>query len=321
MPRPRIVIAGASGVVGRHLIAAAADRYDITVLTRSVEGPYPAGVTPVTWRPDAARSGDEEALSRLTSALEDASALVNLAGASIADGRLGPSHVDRLLSSRVDSATTLVTALQRCRVPPEVMVQASATGYYGQRGDDTLDETEGPDDTFVLSPVAAAAEAAAAPAAARVRLGVLRLGVVLANDAEAWQRLLTPIRLGLGGPLGSGDQWMAWVDADDLARIILFVIEQGDCDGVFNAVAPEPVRQRDLGRAVARRLRRPFWFPAPAWLLRLVLGRLADGALLQSARVLPSRLAACGFEFDQASVSAALDKLLPTAERGPRRAS
>ncbi|MEJ2291139.1 MAG: DUF1731 domain-containing protein, partial [Deinococcales bacterium] len=175
-----------------------------------------------------------------------------------------------------------------------------------------------PDEAFVLGPVATASEAAAAPAAARVRLCVLRLGVVLADDAQAWQRLLMPIRLGVGGRLGSGEQWLPWIDADDLARAFLFVIEQGDCDGVFNAVAPEPVRQRDLGRSAARRLRRPFWFPAPAWLLRLVLGRLADGALLQSARVVPKRLTACGFEFEHGTVRAALDELLPKRERGSR---
>lgn len=315
MARPRIVIAGASGVVGHHLVAAARQRFDVTVLTRRVTGTEPNGASPASWQPDAARSGDEEALSRLTSTLEGAAALVNLAGSSLAAGRLGPAHLDRLLTSRVDSATTLVTALQRCRRPPEVMVQASATGYYGQRGDDVLDEEAGPDEDFVLAPVASATEAAAAPAAARSRLCVLRTGVVLAEDASAWQRLLMPIRLGFGGPLGPGTQWLSWIDADDLARVYLHAIEERSCDGTYNAVAPEPVRQRDLGRAAARRLHRPFWFPAPTWALRLALGRLADGALLQSARVVPSRLSAQGFTFRWGTLESALDKLLPSPER------
>ncbi len=315
MPRPRIVIAGASGVVGRHLVAAARERFDVTVLTRQVSGSEPPGATPATWQPDAARRGHEEALSRLTSTLEGATALVNLAGSSLAAGRLGPAHMHRLLTSRVDSATTLVTALQRCRRPPEVMVQASATGYYGQRGDDELDEEAGPGEGFVLTPVASATEAAAAPAAARARLCVLRTGVVLARDAPAWQRLLLPIRLGFGGPLGSGAQWLPWIDADDLARAYLYVIDESSCDGAYNAVAPEAVRQRDLGRAAARRLRRPFWFPAPAWLLRLALGRLADGALLQSARVVPVRLSAQGFTYQWGTLERALDKLLSSREQ------
>ncbi len=315
MSRSRIVIAGASGVVGRHLVTAARERFDVTVLTRQVTGPEPSGATPVAWRPDAARAGDEEALSRLTSTLEGAAAVVNLAGSSIADGRLGPAHRDRLLSSRVDSATTLVTALQRCRRPPEVLVQASVTGYYGQRGDEVLDEGAGPGEAFLLAPVAEASEAAAAPAAARVRLCVLRTGVVLAKDAPAWQRLLMPIKLGFGGRLGRGTQWLPWIDADDLARAYLFVIEQPSCEGVYNAVAPEAVRQRDLAREAARRLRRPFWFPAPAWVLRLVLGRLADGVLLQSARVVPARLDEQGFTFLWGTLEAALDKLLPSPAR------
>ncbi len=315
MARPRIVIAGASGVVGRHLVAAALERFDVTVLTRRVDGTEPPGASPSVWRPDAARQGDEEALSRLTSTLEGATALVNLAGSSIAAGRLGPAHLHRLLTSHVDSATTLVTALQRCRRPPEVMVQASATGYYGQRGDDVLDEDAGPGEDFVLTPVATATEAAAAPAAARARLCVLRTGVVLATDAPAWQRLLLPIRLGFGGPLGPGTQWFPWIDADDLARAYLYAIEAPACDGTYNAVAPEPVRLRDLGRAAARRLRRPFWFPAPAWALRIVLGRLADGALLQSARVVPSRLLADGFAFRWGTLERALDKVLPSRAR------
>jgi uncharacterized protein len=315
MAAPAIVIAGASGVIGRHLSAAFRDDYRVTVLTRRVEGVHPDWVTPLAWRPDAARAGDEEALSRLTSALEGAAALVNLAGTSIDDGRLGPAHVDRLLESRVDSTTTLVTAMQRCRVAPGVVIQASGTGYYGQRGDEPLTEDAGPGSGFVLTPVLQAWEAAAAPAAARSRLCVLRIGVVLARDAPAWQKLLMPTRLGLGGRLGRGTQWYAWIHAHDLSRAIRFLVENDDCHGTFNAVAPEAVQQARLGRAAARRLRRPFWFPVPAWALRLLLGRLADGALLQSARVEPAHLLQCGFRFERGSLEDALDELLP-----PRRA-
>lgn len=311
MSRPRLIIAGASGVVGRHLAALASERYDVTVLTRRTDGPFPRDVTPVAWRPDAVRAGDQEALSRLTSVLDGAAALVNLAGASISDGRLGRAHVDRLIASRVDSTTTLVTAMRRCRRPPAVLVQGSATGIYGQKGDDLVDETAAVDESFVLAPVARAWEAAAAPANAVTRTCVLRIGVVLAPDAPAWQQLLLPVRLGVGGRFGSGEQWWSWIDADDLARAALHLIDDDSCHGVFNAVAPEPVRQEALGRAMARRLRRPFWFGMPAWLLRLALGRLADAALLQSARVVPTRLLESGFTFERASLDAMIDRLLP----------
>jgi len=309
-----IVIAGASGVIGRHLIAALGEEYALTVLTRRVEGSYPASVTPLAWRSDAARAGNEEELSRLTSALEGAAALVNLAGSPLDEGRLGPAHVDRMLESRVDSTTTLVTAMQRCRVAPATVIQGSSSGYYGQRGEELLEEDAGPGRRFVLTPVAEAWEAAAAPAAARSRLCVMRMGVVLARDAPAWQKLLVPIRLGVGGRYGSGRQWFPWIHVDDLVAALRYLIKVETCEGAFNTVAPEQARQADLGRAVARRLRRPFWLPAPAWALRLLLGRLADGALLQSARMVPARLLECGFAFERGTLQTALDELLP-----PRR--
>lgn len=317
MAERSIVIAGASGVVGRHLVAALGQGDasqggpSVTVLTRRLEGGHADWVTPVLWRPDAARAGDEEALSRLTSALEGAAALVNLAGSPLDEGRLGPAHVDRMVESRVDSTTTLVTALQRCRQAPAVLIQASSSGYYGQRGEEALDEDAGAGRGFVLAPVAEAWEAAAAPAAARTRLCVMRMGVVLARDAPAWRKLLLPIRLGAGGRFGSGRQWFPWIHVDDLVGAVRFLIEHDGCDGTFNAVAPEAVRQAELGRAAARRLRRPFWLPAPAWALRLALGRLADGALLQSARMRPTHLQACGFTFRRGTLQAALDELLP----------
>jgi len=317
MPERTIVLAGASGVIGRHLVAALSGAYALTVLTRRVEGAYPPGVTPLAWRSDAARAGDEEALSRLTSALEGAEALVNLAGSPLDDGRLGRAHVDRMIESRVDSTTTLVTAMQRCRVPPRTLVQPSPSGYYGQRGDEVLDEDAGPGSDFVLAPVARAWEAAAKPAAARSRLCVVRMGVVLARDAPAWRKLMLPVRLGFAGRFGSGRQWFAWVHVDDLVGAVRFLIEHDDCDGAFNVVAPEAVRQADFSRTAARRLRRPFWFPAPAWALRLLLGRLADGTLLQSARMTPARLQECGFAFERGTLDAALDELLP----GKRRAA
>ncbi len=311
MPERSIVIAGASGVIGRHLVSGLGGAYRVTVLTRHVEGSHPAGVARLAWHPDAARAGRQEDLSRLTSALEGAAALVNLAGSPLDEGRLGPAHVDRMLESRVDGTTTLVTAVQRCRLPPEAFIQASSSGYYGQRGEALLEEDAARDRSFVLAPVAEAWEAAAAPAAARSRLCVLRMGVVLARDAAAWQKLLLPVRLGLGGRLGSGRQWFPWIHIDDLVATVRYLIEHDDCEGTFNAVTPEQVRQAELGRAAARRLRRPFWLHVPAWALRLALGRLADGALLQSARMVPAHLQACGFVFERGSLEAALDELLP----------
>ncbi len=298
-------------MIGRHLMRAALDRFDVVVLTRHAAEAQPPGVRALAWRPDAARSGNEEQLSRLTSALEGAQGLVNLAGASIGDGRLGRAHLRRVIASRVDSTATLVTALRRCRRPPRAMIQASASGIYGRKGDALVTEESDVDPGFVMGEVCRAWEAAAAPAGSRSRLCVTRAGMVVAQDADAFQRMLLPIRLGLGGPLGSGNQWMAWIDADDLARAILFLVEREDLQGVFNASAPAPIRQREMARLAARRLRRPYGFPVPAAALRLALGRLADATVLQSARMVPARLLDAGFTFDTPTAGEALARAIP----------
>lgn len=317
MDRPHLVLAGGSGLVGHHLIAAVRDHYDVTILTRHPDGRDAAGVHTLGWRPDAARAGDEGQLSKLTSALEGAAAVVNLAGTSIRAGRLGPRHLGRVLSSRVDSTTTLVTALGRCRRPPGALIQASAVGIYGQRGDALLPDDAPPGERFVLAGVGEAWEAAVTPATARTRVCIARFGVVFGPDALAWRLLVLPVRLGLGGPLGSGRQWFSWIDADDLARALRFLIEDREAEGTFNLVAPDPVRQRDLTRMIGRRLRRPTFLRVPAFALRLALGRLADAALLQSARAVPRRLLERGFAFEVPDIATGVRAWLPAGPGDP----
>lgn len=310
MERPRLVIAGAGGVVGRHLIAAARERYDITVLTRRIDGDEGEGVRVVTWKPRAAREGDAAAISALAAELAGAHALVNLAGASIAAGRLGPEHVARVRESRVDGGATLVAANAAAASPVRVWFQMSGVGYYGDRGDEVLNEQSGPGNELLTS-ISQDWEGSAAAAAERSRLTIGRTGMVLAIDAPAWQRFLLPIRLFVGGALGRGDQWLSWIDADDLARAILWLIENDGARGVYNLTAPAPVRQLEMSRAAARHLGRPALVRVPAFALRLVLGRVADALLLASARVVPQRLLAEGFSFDTPSIDRAVERLVP----------
>ncbi len=307
---PKLVVAGASGVVGRHLVAAAADRYDVTVLTRRVEGGEPAGAKAVAWNPQALKEGDELGLEALAETLSGACALVNLAGASIGTGRLNDEQKRNVLQSRVDSTKTLVAALKRAREKPPVWFQASATGYYGDRGDAVLTEASGPQDGFFLSRVCQAWEDAARGVEGETRLVVGRFGLVLAKDAAAWRQFLLPIKLFIGGPLGSGRQWYAWIDADDLARGVLFLVEDAEACGVYNFTAPNPVRQSELTRRVAAKLGRPARVPAPAFALKIVLGDLADALLLPSTRALPERLSAAGFAFEHPTLESELTKLL-----------
>ncbi len=313
-----MVIAGASGLIGRRLVAATKTHWNVTVLTRTVDGSEPAGVTAVAWNPCAARDGDEAALDTLAGVLDGADVLVNLAGASIADGRFGAEHRRRILDSRIDATRTLVEAAKRTEHAPATWLQASASGIYGDRGDEVLDEASPPADDF-LAQVGVAWEAAAAPAAERSRLVIGRIGVVFAPEAKAWQQLLLPIRLFAGGPLGSGRQWWPWVHADDLVRAMLFLVGTRKADavngetraeGAYVLTAPEPARQIDIARAAARELRRPVWLPAPAFALRIVLGGLADYLLLPSTRAVPKRLLDAGFTFHYPTIDEAAAGLI-----------
>ena len=309
MTRPTLVIAGAGGVVGRHLVVAARERYAVTVLTRSVDGDEPAGTRPVAWQPKAAKEGNEDALNDLAEVLDGAYAVVNLAGASIDDGRMDEQHKKRVLESRVDSTNTLVAAFERTENPPPAWFNASAVGYYGTRGDEILTEESAPQNSFFLSKVSQAWEEAARQVKDKTRLMIGRLGLVLAKDAPAWEQFKLPIKLFVGGPLGDGQQWYAWIDADDLARAVLFLLENDTAQGVYNFTAPEPVQQITLTRRAAEKMGRPAFVPAPAFALQTILGGLADALLLPSARALPTRLEEAGFTFNRPTIEAEMDKL------------
>jgi uncharacterized protein len=318
MKDKEVIIAGAGGVIGQRLIEALRGRDDgdgappITVLTRSADGGWPDGVTPFVWNPAAARLGDDVALAALAERLDGAAALVNLAGSSIAAGRLDAAHVARVKGSRVDAATTLLAAARRTKTPPAAWLQASGVGLYGDRGDELLTEASAPGDPArnVLVPTSLAWEAAAAPAAELTRLVTVRFGVVFDRDAEAWRKLLLPVRLFAGGPLGSGRQWMSWVSGRDTARALVWLIGTPSAAGTFNLTAPEPARQIDVTRAAARLLRRPAWLPAPAFALRLFLGNVADALLLSSQRVIPQRLLDAGFVFEDRTIEGAVAELV-----------
>ena len=311
-----VIIAGAGGIIGQRLIEALQERPDgaprITVLTRRAEGRWPAGVTPFVWQPAAARQGDDEAVAALAERLDGAASLVNLAGSSIAAGRLDEAHRARVKGSRIDATTTLLAAARRCEAPPAVWLQGSAVGIYGDRGDELLTEESAPGDREedVLVPMGLAWEAAAAPAADLTRLVTARFGVVFDRDAEAWRKLLLPVRLFAGGPLGSGRQWMPWISGRDVARALVWLIETPSATGTFNLTAPEPARQIEVTRAAARALHRPVWLPAPAFALRLVLGGVADALLLASQRVIPERLLDAGFAFEDRTIEGAVERLV-----------
>jgi uncharacterized protein (TIGR01777 family) len=243
-------------------------------------------------------------------ALEGFDAVVHLAGENIAAGRWTPAQKTRIRDSRVDGTRLLSQALAKLQHKPRVLVSASAIGYYGDRGDEILDENSPPGKGF-LADVCREWEAATVPAEqAAIRVVHLRFGVILSPTGGALAQMLTPFRLGLGGRLGSGRQYMSWITLDDAIGVIAHALIAEQLQGAVNAVTPEPVTNLAFTKALGQVLGRPTIFPVPAVAARLLLGEMADALLLSSARVLPRKLEASGYEFRYAALEHALRHLL-----------
>ena len=299
----KILFAGASGLVGSALVPALRlQGHEVVTLVRR-----PARrEDEIAWNPAA---GD---LAPAVLAATDA--IVNLAGENIAAGRWTLVRKEALRRSRVDSTRTLVQALGRAEPRPRVLVNASAVGFYGDRGDEVLTEDSLVGRGFLPDLCAEWETEAQAAESLGVRVVRLRLGVVLAREGGALARLLPLFRLGLGGRLGDGRAWMSWIELDDLVRVVSAALTDPRLEGAINAVAPGPVTNRDFTAALGRMLHRPTILPVPRWLLELVYGEMAGATLLASARVMPGRLLGGGFIFRQADITAALRHIVGSQE-------
>ncbi len=295
----RIAITGASGLIGRHLQSALAKAGDQVV--RFVRGAQRAPGERL-WNPAA---GDLDPTQ-----LDGIDAVVHLAGEPIAPGRWTARRKRAILESRTGSTRLLSGVLSRLAKPPTVLISASAIGYYGDRGDTPLDEGSGPGSGF-LAEVCLAWEQAVEPArSAGIRVAIPRIGVVLARHGGALAPLLVPFRLGLGGHIGNGRQYMSWIHIDDLVAALQHALDHPDLIGPFNAVAPNAVPNSEFTENLARVLRRPAFLPLPAAVLRLALGELAQPLLLDSARLAPAHLESTGFRFTHPDLEEALRSLL-----------
>lgn len=296
----RILISGSSGLVGTALAEAfAAGGHTVAALVRPGR---PARTNDVRWDPV---SGEFDA-----AAAEGADAIVHLAGESIAAGRWNQRRKAALRSSRVTATRHLVAGLGRMQRKPGVFLSASAIGYYGDRGDEELTEASPPGKDFLAGIGVDWEEEAARAEEHGIRTVRLRFGIILSPRGGALARMLLPFRLGLGGRLGSGRQWMSWVSLPEVAAIVKYAVENDSLRGPVNVVAPHPVRNAEFTRTLGRVLRRPAIFPVPAFALRLLLGEMADALLLSSQRVLPAKLMAAGYSFLHPELETALRAVL-----------
>lgn len=249
--------------------------------------------------------------------LEGLTAAIHLSGANVAARRWTPEYKRVIVSSRVDSTRALARSLAALRHPPATLLVASATGIYGNRGEELLDESSAPGSGF-LADLCRQWEEAAQPAVdAGIRVVHLRFGVVLApRSAPGVLARLAPIfRLGLGGRLGSGAQWMSWISLPDLISAVFYLLENRSISGAVNLTAPNPATNAQFTAALARELHRPAVLPVPPGVLRLAAGEMADEALLSSARVYPSKLSAAGFQFAHPTIDLALAAVLAKPRR------
>ena len=295
----KILISGSHGLVGTALIKSLeADRHEIFRLVRH----YPHSPSEIEWSP--------ERYSIALSMIEGFDAVVHLAGESIAEGRWTDEKKKRIRESRVKGTRLLGDALANLTQQPRVMISASAVGYYGNRGDETLTEMSSPGDDF-LSEVCVEWEKATDMAKEKgIRTVNARFGIILDKDGGALKKMLPPFKMGIGGRIGDGKQWMSWIVLDDVIGGIKFSLTNDSLQGPVNFVAPNPVRNAEFTKTLGRVLSRPTIFPIPAFGVRLVFGEMADALLLASQRVDCARLKNIGYEFKHASLDGALTHVL-----------
>jgi hypothetical protein len=296
----RILLSGSSGLIGTELLSFL--RVAGHSVTRLVRRPAHEFAREIAWNP-AERKLDP-------AALEAFDAVIHLGGVNIAGKRWSMAYKQEILDSRVQTTTLLASTLAALRFPPQVMVCASAVGFYGDRGEQTFDEQASAGHGFLPTVCRAWEEAAQVARDHGIRVAHLRIGVVLSTAGGALAKMLTPFRLGLGGRIGSGQQFMSWIHIDDLVEAFHHTLLHEELRGPVNATSPNPVTNAEFTATLGRVLGRPTIFPLPACAARLALGEMADELLLASQRVVPAKLQASGFSFKYPELVPALRQLL-----------
>ena len=298
----KLVIAGASGFIGSLLVQRLGQHGDgLVLLSRKPRSAAAApNITWLEWEPGRPGGWEES--------IDGADGIINLAGEGIAEKRWTERQKEIIHSSRIDSTRALVHAIARAKAKPKFIINASAVGYYGARGDEALTEESAPGKDYLARVCVAWEEEAKKAQDYGVRVAVVRTGIVLAKGKGALAKIVPPFKFFVGGPLGSGKQWMPWIHIEDEIGLILFLIENAKAQGCFNATAPNPVTMEEFSQALGKVLNRPSWASVPASALTLLLGEMAD-MVLAGQRALPKAAEKLGYHFKHPTITQALESL------------
>jgi uncharacterized protein (TIGR01777 family) len=306
----RIIITGGTGLIGQALSAdLAADNHEVIILSRNPDGfsgNLPKGASIHQWDAKSAEGWGHLA--------DGADAIINLAGAGIADKRWSEERKIAILQSRLDAGKAVVEAVEAAKAKPRVVIQASAVGFYGAREDEILTESGSMGDDFPATVSKHWEPSTEAVEAMGVRRVVARIGVVLIKDGGALPRMVQPIQMGVGGKIGTGRQWMSWIHIDDVVRALRFLITQENARGVFNVTSPQPARNVSLTNEIGNTINRPTLIPVPKFALSLIFGEMAT-VLTTGQRVVPEKLEEMGFAFRYPAIGQAIHNLLATTSR------
>jgi uncharacterized protein (TIGR01777 family) len=303
----KVIITGATGFIGRALTEELAQGdYEIVVLSRNPKIKSELNkISYIEW--------DTKNPNSWTDYVDGAYAVVNLAGENISAGRWTRKRKQMILHSRLNAGNAIVEGIKKVKNKPQVVIQASAIGYYGSRRDEALEESSSPGNGYLPEVAQKWELSTKAVESLGVRHVIIRTGIVLGKDGGALPRLIQPFRFFVGGPLGSGRQWFSWIHLEDEIRAIRFLMENENLNGAFNLTAPVPLVMKDFCKILGQVMHRPCWIKVPGFMLRLVMGEMAEALLLTGQRVLPKRLLETGYRFSYPEAEPALQQILNLA--------